>query len=43
MGIAIGTLIVYSLGFIAVVIIVIYLIAKRLDAKKRETFEKRDN
>lgn len=43
MGIAIGVIILYSLGFLAVVIVVIYLIAKRIDAKKRETFEKRDN
>lgn len=33
----------YGLGFIIIVILLIYVIVNRIDEKKRENFEKRDN
>lgn len=33
----------YAMGFIAVLIILIYLIVKRVEEKDKETFEKRKN
>ena len=42
-AITLGILTLYGLGILAVVIALIYFIAKRIDDKKREDFEKRDN
>jgi len=33
----------YGLGIIASVVIIVYLIVKRIEDKKKETFEDRDN
>ena len=43
MGIAIGVILLYGLGILAAIAIIIYFIAKRVDDKQREDFEKRDN
>jgi hypothetical protein len=42
-ALAIGVGILYLLGGIASCVIIVYLIIKRVNAKKGETFEKRDN
>lgn len=42
-GLGIFMILLYVAGFIFVVVALIYLIAKRVDDKKREDFEKRDN
>jgi uncharacterized membrane protein len=41
--ISITILFIYGLVLLAVIIILIYLLLKRLDDKKHEDFEKRDN
>jgi len=43
MGIAIGVMLLYGLGILAAIAIIIYVIAKRIDDKQREDFEKRDS
>lgn len=43
MGIAIGVILLYALGIIAAIVLLVYFIAKRIDDKQREDFEKRDN
>lgn len=43
MGVAIGVVLLYALGIIAAIVLLVYFIAKRVDDKKREDFEKRDN
>ena len=43
MGIAIGVMLLYGLGILAAIALIIYMIAKRIDDKQREDFEKRDN
>ena len=42
-GISLFIILLYIGGFVFVVGALIYLIAKRIDDKKREDFEKRDN
>lgn len=42
-GIGIFMILLYGVGFIFVLVALIYLIAKRIDDKKREDFEKRSN
>ena len=43
MGAAIGVVLLYALGIIGAIILLVYFIAKRVDAKQREDFEERDN
>ncbi len=43
MGVAIGVVLLYALGIIAAIVLLVYFIAKRVDDKQREDFEKRDN
>jgi uncharacterized membrane protein len=42
-NIALGIGALYTLGILATIMIIVYLIIKRVNAKKSETFEKRDN
>ncbi len=43
MGIAIGMMLLYAIGILAAIALIIYIIAKRIDDKQREDFEKRDH
>ena len=43
MIIGLGILFLYVVGVLAVLAALIYLIVKRIDDKKKEQFEKRDN
>lgn len=42
-AISLGIIFLYGLGILLAVVALIYFIAKRIDDKKREDFEKRDN
>jgi hypothetical protein len=42
-AVAIGIGLLYLLGGLASMVIIVYLIIKRVNGKKSETFEKRDN
>lgn len=43
MGFAIAIMVLQVLAVIAAGILLVYFIAKRIEAKEKETFEKRDN